>query len=49
MVNIKEDNEDPMLNYKTFFTMRNHDDTDAISAVAAGEIHIVTKTSIIFL
>jgi hypothetical protein len=37
MDNIKEDNEDPMLTYKTFFTMRNHDDTDAISAVAAGE------------
>lgn len=47
MDNIKEDNEDPMLTYKTFFTIRNHDDTDAISAVAAGDLHIVIKILII--
>lgn len=33
--------EDPMLNYKAFFILKNHDEADQISVVATGEQHIV--------
>lgn len=33
--------EDPMLNYKAFFLLRNFDESDQISAVTIGDIHIV--------
>lgn len=38
----KEESDDPMLNYRSFFSIKNHDDTDLISALTSSEIHIVT-------
>ncbi len=35
------EDKDPMLNYKSFFYLKNYDDTDAISCVGVGDIHIV--------
>lgn len=37
----RREEEDPLLNYKSFFLLKNFDDTDAISCVAVGDIHIV--------
>jgi hypothetical protein len=42
---IKEKDE-PMLNYKTFFTVKNFDDTSLISAVAVCESFIVRFISL---
>ena len=36
--------EDPMLNYKAFFMLKNFDDADTISAVAVGDTHIVIRS-----
>lgn len=39
---ISNQEEDHLLNYKSFFFLKNFDDTDVISCVAVGEIHIVS-------
>lgn len=39
---MEENTEDPMLSYREFFNLRNHDDTDTISAIVVGEIHVVS-------
>ena len=41
MMENSDNNEDPMLNFKAFFMLRNNDPVDTISAVSAGDIHIV--------
>lgn len=40
--------EDPMLNYREFFNLKNQDDTDFISALFVGEQNIVIIDQIIF-
>ena len=34
--------EDPLLNYKSFFMIKNYDDTDVISSVALSINYIVS-------
>lgn len=38
---MNQTSDDPMLNNKEFLNLQNHDDTDAISSVYVGEVHVV--------
>jgi hypothetical protein len=40
---VNENEQDPLLNYKSFFIMRNLDDIDMISALAVGESTLVSR------
>ena len=37
----QKNNDDPIISHKEFFNIRNHDETDLITFVHVGDIHIV--------
>lgn len=37
-----QNKEDPLISYKEFFNIRNHEETDLISSLYVGEQHIVS-------